>query len=124
MGYNIRHHQESNSNLFRPKCAPIPKMIEHSTRSCRAEILYLCYRVPIFLESQGIRNFPDKSRNLKNWSSGVFRILKMGGKFSLATSAHTKEGAQVFLFFQCKKIFWPKGGYGPLNTPLNWWNFT
>ena len=32
--------------------------------------------------------------------SGVFRISKGGAKFSLATSAHTKEGAnQVYKFF-------------------------
>ena len=48
---------------------------------------------------------------------------KRGAKFSLATSAHTKEGTnQVFQFFQCqKKNFLPKGGHGlmvPLNTPL------
>ena len=37
---------------------------------------------------------------------GVFRISKRGAKFSLATSAHTKEGAnQVFQFiFNVKKL--------------------
>ena len=53
--------------------------------------------------------------------SGVFRISKRGAKFSLATSAYTKEGAnQVFqFFFIVKKNFCPKGGPWPLlNTPL------
>ena len=55
-------------------------------------------------------------------SSGVFRISKRGAKFSLATSAHTKEGATKFFqfFFNVKKkIFWPKGGHGPM-APLKY----
>ena len=47
---------------------------------------------------------------------------KGGGKFSLATSAHTKEGSTKFsnFFFNVKKKL-TKGGpwpNGPLNTPL------
>ena len=43
-----------------------------------------------------------------------------GGKFSLATSAHTKEGAnQVFQFFFNVKIFFGQinGGHGPMALP-------
>ena len=56
--------------------------------------------------------------------SGVFRISKRGGKFSLATSAHTKGGQTKFSnFFSMSKknFFWPKGGAwhnAPPNTPL------
>ena len=45
-------------------------------------------------------------------TSGVFRITKWGAKFLLATSIHTKEGAnQVFqFFFNVKKMFLAKRG--------------
>ena len=52
--------------------------------------------------------------------SGVFRISKRGAKCSLDTSAHTNQVFQFFYYVK-KKIFWPKGGHGPmapLNTPL------
>ena len=56
--------------------------------------------------------------------SGVFRISKRGGgKFLLATSAHTKGGKPSFPIFlvYVKKKFLVKGGpwhNAPLNTPL------
>ena len=63
------------------------------------------------------------------WFSGVFRISKRGGgKFSLATSAHTKGGQTKFSNFcsMSKKILLAKRGAmaqcppPPLNTPLPW----
>ena len=52
--------------------------------------------------------------------------VRGGGKFLLATSAHTKGGQNhVFLFFpmENKQIFLPMGDHGllaPLNTPSFW----
>ena len=50
------------------------------------------------------------------FDSVAYLGFRKGGKFSLATSAQIKEGAnQVFqIFFNVKKKFWPKGGHGPM----------
>ena len=55
-------------------------------------------------------------------TSGVFRISKGGGgKFSLATSAHTKGGQPKFSnFLVCQRIFlakWGGGGRAWPNAP-------
>ena len=52
--------------------------------------------------------------------SGVFRISKRGGgKFLLATSAHTKGGAKPSfpIFLVCQKKFLAKGGHGLMARP-------
>ena len=58
--------------------------------------------------------------------SGVFRISYRGGggKFSLATSDHTKRGQTMFSYlFLWWNNFFAKGGHGPisLTTPLHWY---
>ena len=58
-----------------------------------------------------LQNLTRLVSNLGNSGGGIFKISK-GGKFSLATSAHTKEGAnQVFqFFFKCQQKILAKGG--------------